>query len=353
MPKYTNNRTGQAFTVADPAPLDKFDQPTISRAIRHLEGLSNLPPQLQIHLEHLRARLKELRKANPTPKAGRSTYDPTDVTSTESEIRRISAKGDSRSLAEDRHLRTLQSRAAQLNAAKVEADVAAVRAAEEKVQSKRRAAATPGGIDPVRATPGELRDGALAVIERTNRLTSTQQDRLDTLVRESTENRDAATVSKWVLLTESAGYRSAFWKAMAYEHPLWSPQEGRAVELWRQEFRSEIRAASRGGIIRSRHPGAHRSEHRPFCWRTGADPGRLPHGDDHVRRLQGRHQRRPGVGVLVRGVNHRRGHSDPGSAGGADQLGEGVHPGIDRIDDGLSGLAGRDYQAMAERVTSI
>ena len=49
---------------------------------------------------------KRSQKAKPT----RSTYDPTDVTSTEAEIRRITSKGESRTLAEDRYLRTLQSR---------------------------------------------------------------------------------------------------------------------------------------------------------------------------------------------------------------------------------------------------
>ena len=164
------------------------------------------------------------------------------------EIRRITSKGTSRTLNEDRHLRTLQSRAAQLNAEKVEADVAAVKAAEDKFQSRRRASATPGNVDPVRATPGELRDGALVAIERAqNRLSSTQQDHLEKLVRESTENRDATTVSKWICITEAPAYRSAFWKSMAYEYPAWTPQEARAVRLWQEEFRSEVRAASEAG----------------------------------------------------------------------------------------------------------
>ena len=187
---------------------------------------------------------KRSQKAKPT----RSTYDPTDVTSTEAEIRRITSKGESRTLAEDRYLRTLQSRAQKLNAAKAEADVAAVKAAEDKFQSRRRASATPGNVDPVRATPGELRDGALVAIERAeNRLSSDQQDHLEKLVRESTENRDAATVARWVCITEAPAYRSAFWKAMQYEYPAWTPQEGRAVRLWQEEFRSEVRAASEAG----------------------------------------------------------------------------------------------------------
>src|ERR1035441_2193506 len=40
--------------------------------------------------------------------AARSTYNPADVASTEAEIRRISSKGDRRTLTEDRYLRTLQ-----------------------------------------------------------------------------------------------------------------------------------------------------------------------------------------------------------------------------------------------------
>ena len=137
---------------------------------------------------------------------------------------------------------------AKLNAEKAEADVAAVKAAEDKFQSRRRASATPGNVDPVRATPGELRDGALVAIERAqNRLSSDQQDHLEKLVRESTENRDAATVPEWMCITEAPAYRSAFWKAMQYEYPAWTPQEGRAVRLWQEEFRSEVRAATEAG----------------------------------------------------------------------------------------------------------
>ena len=187
-------------------------------------------------------------RPQPQRKAVRSTYDPASISSTEAEIRRISSKGTSRTLAEDHYLRNLQSRAAKLNATKREADVAAVRAAAAKVQARRRSSDASENVDPLRANPMELRDGALKVLERSqNRLTSTQQDHLETLVRESTENRDAATVSKWICLTENAHYRSAFWKTMQYEQPLLTPMEGWAVERWRDAFHSEVRAASEAG----------------------------------------------------------------------------------------------------------
>ena len=186
-------------------------------------------------------------KRSQKPKAARSTYDPTSVTSTETEIRRILAKGESRSLTEDRYLRTLQSRAAKLNAAMRDADVAAVRAAAEKFQSRRRASATPGNVDPVRATSGELRDGALVAIERAqNRLSSDQQDHLEKLVRESTGCSyciDFQKADRYAGASVMHTHRAT----VAASRSPWSQEEGRAVRLWQEEFRSEVRAASEAG----------------------------------------------------------------------------------------------------------
>ena len=88
----------------------------------------------------------------------------------------------------------------------------------------------------------------MAIERSQDRLTSTQQDHLEKLVRESTENRDAATVSEVDLLDWRLRHTARLsGNRCAYEYPAWTPQEGRAVRLWQEEFRSEVRAASEAG----------------------------------------------------------------------------------------------------------
>ena len=188
----------------------------------------------------VRGRPAQRTRPQPQRQAVRSTYDPASISSTEAEIRRISAKGSSRTLAEDRYLRNLQSRAAKLNATKREADVAAVRAAAAKVQSRRRASATPGNVDPLRATPGELRDAAMNLVERSGKhLSPVQLDHVDTLLRADNDNADSVKIARWVLMSQAPAYRSAFHKSVTQFRPAFTQEEVRAI--------TEFRAMSEGG----------------------------------------------------------------------------------------------------------
>ncbi len=103
-------------------------------------------------------------------------------------------------------------------------------------------------IDPTRATPGELRDGALKILEReSGHLTPDQLDHVEILVRDSTENRDAATVARWIMMTESGAYRSAFWKSLRDEKPAYTAREIYTLNRFRETFDNEFRAAAESG----------------------------------------------------------------------------------------------------------
>jgi len=103
-------------------------------------------------------------------------------------------------------------------------------------------------IDPTSATRTELRDGALKVLEReSNRLTPGQLDHVEVLVRESTDNRDAATVARWVAMTETPAYRSAFWKSLRDERPAYTATETYTINRFRETFVSEFRAGAEVG----------------------------------------------------------------------------------------------------------
>ena len=201
----SNGRQHITRTSDDPTIGDEVDQRNMSRAIRRLEGLSNRTPDVEDHLQYLRARVKQMKQMRSAPQA-RATKRSTPTATPKA---------------------TPTPKAAP---------------APAFTQKRERT------FDPLRATPYELRDGALKILDRNeHRLSSTQQDHLESLLRESTENRDAATVSKWVCLTEAQGYRSAYWKTLKYDHPLFSPMEAWAVERWQAEFASEVRAAAESG----------------------------------------------------------------------------------------------------------
>ena len=97
MAKYTNNRTGQAFT-SQIAPLDNVRPPTSVGRSPPPEGLVTLhlpSPWTCSRTSISGLASKDARgRSAAKAKAARSTYDPTDVTSTEAEIRRITSKGE-------------------------------------------------------------------------------------------------------------------------------------------------------------------------------------------------------------------------------------------------------------------
>ena len=200
--------------------------------------------QVATSISRSRPKATTARRKVPT----RSAYIPGDITSTQSEIRRISALGSSRTLAQDSWLRTLQSRAAKLNAAKRQADIDFVEKARANLESKRRASATPGNVDPLRAPPGELRDAAMNLVERSGKhLSSVQLDHIDALLRTDNDNADSVKIARRVLMSQAPAYRSAFRKSVTMDRPVWSPEEVRAINEFADEFPDEFRTMSEGG----------------------------------------------------------------------------------------------------------
>ncbi|MGD0083554.1 MAG: phage major capsid protein [Acidimicrobiales bacterium] len=89
------------------------------------------------------------------------------------------------------------------------------------------------------ATSGELRDRALRLLEERGRtLAPRQQDDVDRLLRSNTHLVDGGAIARRLIVTESPGYRSAFAKAMVQPHPVFTEEESRAVNAYRQECRA-------------------------------------------------------------------------------------------------------------------
>ena len=233
------------------------DLPSIMSEIRKLARLSHRTTAEDVRFYALCSRSKSMNETNRAAQARAAKRAPgtatpkvsgNSIAATESEIGRISAKGSHRTMAEDRYLGNLQARVAGLNADQRKADTDLAARAARKFASVRRASATPGNVDPLRATAGELRDAALNLVEsEAGRFSAGQFDHLEAMVRESTDNRDAAQVARWVLMTESATYRSAFWKSLRYDKPTYTPREIWTLDRFRETFVSEFRDAAESG----------------------------------------------------------------------------------------------------------
>jgi HK97 family phage major capsid protein len=180
-----------------------------------------------------------------TPKA------PADLQHVDAEIKRLGAKGDKRTLTEDRYLKQLRTQLVALNAAKRNAaDGALVERARDKQRQVRanRIAADPTDIGVAHATRSELRDAGLATIEREqHRLAPAQLDQWDHLLRESDVDRDAAAIARRLLVTESDAYRSAFRRSVTEEKPSYSAAESWAINQARDVLGDESRAAGESG----------------------------------------------------------------------------------------------------------
>lgn len=101
----------------------------------------------------------------------------------------------------------------------------------------------------------ELRDRALRVLEDRGRfLSSVERDNVDRLVRSNmgaggTPGCDGAIIAERLLLTETDDYRSGFQKGVTDPQPIFTPEEARAVNAFREfERRTETRAASEGTV---------------------------------------------------------------------------------------------------------
>ncbi len=143
---------------------------------------------------------------------------------------------------------------AEFTAAKAELDAAEERARQVEEVRRTTTSTTPGadvqnrrqtedlrGQDLSRLTAGELRDGALKVLETEGKrrgLTERQSVHLERLLRTQSDNVNGAQIARRLLITESDAYRSAFQKGVTQEHPVFTPEEARAV--------NEFRAANEG-----------------------------------------------------------------------------------------------------------
>jgi HK97 family phage major capsid protein len=91
--------------------------------------------------------------------------------------------------------------------------------------------------------PAEARSIALATLERKDELglAPEQLDKVETLLRSHTAELRGDNIARRMILTENDHYRSAWQKAVTSTTPVFTAEEGRALQAW-----DEFRAASIG-----------------------------------------------------------------------------------------------------------
>jgi len=94
-------------------------------------------------------------------------------------------------------------------------------------------------LDVARASRQELRDAALAILDRDGKqLAARNGDHVDSLLRTRNALTDGSVIAKRMILTENDDYRSAFMKAVTSPAPAFTADEARAM--------TEFRAMSEG-----------------------------------------------------------------------------------------------------------
>jgi len=89
-------------------------------------------------------------------------------------------------------------------------------------------------IDVARASRTELRDAALAILDRDgSHLAARNGDHVDNLLRTRNALTDGGEIAKRMVLTESEHYRSAFMKGITQASPAFTAEEGRALDEYR------------------------------------------------------------------------------------------------------------------------
>lgn len=89
-------------------------------------------------------------------------------------------------------------------------------------------------IDPARATRSELRDAALAILDRDgSHLAARNGDHVDALLRTKNALTDGGVIAKRMVLTETDAYRSAFMKGVTQAAPAFNAEEARALDEFR------------------------------------------------------------------------------------------------------------------------
>ena len=89
-------------------------------------------------------------------------------------------------------------------------------------------------IDVARASRSELRDAALAILDRDgSHLAARNGDHVDSLLRTKNALTDGGVIAKRMVLTESDAYRSAFMKGVTQSAPAFTADEARALDEFR------------------------------------------------------------------------------------------------------------------------
>lgn len=171
-----------------------------------------------MNLSEMRARILELSEKN-------------DISDDEvTELDTLCARYESEQAAEEAR----QARAARIE--KIKAQTTERAAGYDAPQVMRR---TQIDVDVRSASRAEVRDAALAMLDRDGKeLAVRQGDHVEKLLRTRNGNTDGGIIAKRMLLTENENYRSAFMKAVTSPAPAWTTEEARAI--------SEFRAMSEG-----------------------------------------------------------------------------------------------------------
>ena len=89
-------------------------------------------------------------------------------------------------------------------------------------------------LDLARASRQEIRDAALAILDRDGKhLAARNGDHVESLLRTRTALTDGGQIAKRMLLTETDAYRSAFMKGVTQNAPAFTADEARALDEFR------------------------------------------------------------------------------------------------------------------------
>lgn len=93
---------------------------------------------------------------------------------------------------------------------------------------------TETGVDVRSASPLQVRDAALKILDGEARELATRQgDHVERLLRTANGNTDGVAIARRMLLTENDAYRSAFMKGVTQTAPAWTSEEARALNEFR------------------------------------------------------------------------------------------------------------------------
>ena len=169
--------------------------------------------ELRSQIEELRARIIELSEKD-------------DITADEnSELDATLEAHESRTAEFD----ALEAREARIDAAR--SRVVERAAGVDAPQIMKRTATD---VDVSRASRSEIRDAALAILDRDGKhLAARNGDHVEGLLRTRSTITDGGVIAKRMVLTESDAYRSAFMKGVSQNSPAFTADEARALDEFR------------------------------------------------------------------------------------------------------------------------